>query len=53
LEKKGKRKRERGNDKPKINFAFKIFDNMNGTRLQINNNGENIWQLYVCAQFHP
>jgi hypothetical protein len=40
LEKKGKRKRERGNDKAQIKFSLKFFDNMNGTILQINNNGE-------------
>jgi hypothetical protein len=50
LEKKGKRKREKGNDKAKIKFALKFFDNMNGTRLQINNDGETYGN---CMQCHP
>jgi hypothetical protein len=34
LKKKGKRKREKRDDKAKIKFVSKKFDNMKGTRLQ-------------------
>jgi hypothetical protein len=51
LEKKGKMKKERSNDKAKIKCVLKNFDNMNGTRLQINNNGETYGNCMFVLNF--